>query len=155
MRRVSCVPLGYTRKLNQPSPKNKNHKSHHRQSGQSNHWKHLSLSFTLSFSNGESGDDTDLSLRSAWFSHVDLPPRFHVGRLTNIQQTWQTEVVGLFLPPMVSADLETSQSFEFHKLRQLNVELVPSKKVQNVGWQLDVTAVSGLKQFAKFGRLPT
>ena len=66
-------------------------------------------------------------------------------------QTGQTEVVGLFLPPMVSADSETSQSFEFHKLRQFNVELVPSKKVQNVGWQLDVTAVSGLKYFAKFG----
>ena len=99
-------------KLNQPSPKNKNHKSHHRQSGQSNHWKHLSLSFTLSFSNGESGDDTDLSLRSAWFSHVDLPPRFYVGRLTSIHANlanWSCR--------LVSSPYGFSRSRDITKLR--------------------------------------
>ena len=37
------------------------------------------------FFNGESGDDTDLSLRSASLSHVDLPHTLHVGRLTNFR----------------------------------------------------------------------
>ena len=151
MRRVSCVPLGYTRKLNQPFRENKTTVTSPPIWTIQSLEKSVAQLHTFFFKRRVGGRyRSEFAFRMVFSRRLATKGFTWVDSQT-FTQTWQTDIVGLFLPPMVSADQETSQSFEFHKLRQLNVELVPSKKVQNVGWQLYVAAVSSVKQFAKFG----
>ena len=99
MRRVSCVPLGYTRKLNQPFRENKTTVTSPPIWTIQSLEKSVAQLHTFFFKRRVGGRyRSEFAFRRVFsrrlategFTWVDSPTSTH---------TWQTDIVGLFLPP--------------------------------------------------------